>query len=1470
MANNQFGANTVVSSVNNTGVASLTLLGTTQTIAGLSSSSGGLMVANATLSSSTPSPNNAGTGTVILTGSGSYTDAGWVWNNWNPSNNGGTLALTVNMGTNGVQTLAGTEIRYTGPTTINSGTLALQTTNTTLFASPITVNPGATLLLNTSTSTGIGSAAATVNLKGAMIYNFGGNNNWQWGGVVTASSASTIDVTSVGVSNAGLYFDGGLAGSAPVTLTSHTNGLGLDFRNNNSTYSGTLTVNGNPSATPGTGSGMAAGNGSGAAWTNANITVNGTLDIGYGVAGSMTWAIPNDSGTTFSMNALNGGGVVVSNMAAAGTIAFSVGNNNGTGSFSGLIDNGVTNGTLSFRKLGSGTQTLSGANNYTGGTTVTAGTLIAANASALGTGANANVSVASGAGLNYVAAADAQLAIGGTLSITGGSGTTLGGSIGSTATSAEINVTGNAITTSAAIAVNIYGAAGANALAGTNTYTLVNGAGGSALNNATYTLGKIFDNSSFTVGTSSLASTATALQVSITGATPLANAYWTGGLSGANNVWAQSDGTAASNWAATSGGAVQALVPGSSTSVTISSSSVNTAPTATVLGANMTINNLTIADTVNGLGLNADGNTLTIKPTSASTGITMNSGVPASAIGANVVLGAAQTWTNNSANTLTVSGALSGASGLTTAGSGTIALTAANSYTGATTITSGTLRAGSSTAFGQANTGSLVFGSGSTGVVQLFGNSVFLAGLNTNATVGTPIIENGASGSAALVMNNVGANNFAGVLRNGAAGALALTNSSGTLTLSGTSPNTYTGQTTVMKGCVILSKTAGVAAVPGNLVINGSANLGNVWALASNQLGGSNTVVSSFDGSGVASLTLLGTTQTVAGLSSPIGGLMVANSTTSSGTPSPSNAGTGTVILTGSGNYTDAGWIWNNWGGAGTTALTVNLGSGGVQTLAGTNITYSGTTTINTGTLVLQDTGSPVPAAATFASPIVVNAGATLNLVRTGLGYANRSPIAANAISGSGTINVNNAGSGIAGGWAIINGGTNSLNYSGVINVNSGTFARDSTNVTNINGTATVNLAAGTMFGAGRGGNSTIGALNGAGDVSSLWAGTNAGSITIGNGNASGSFSGTIHGNGTNATDGTLEGGVMSVIKVGLGTEIFNGSAVSTYTGGTTVNGGTLRLDLSNLATPTDLLNAGSALTMGGGTLNVKGKSTGSTAQTLFSLGLTANTASTISLTPNGGTSTTLNITSGTLATGANASVNFNYSAGTTNGATVGNDVVAWNPTLTSGIIGPAYTVTDVGGTGFATVTSLKVLRLTSFSPLPASGAVGTVNYNLSLNSDATTAGSLNLVETASQSANTLTVDTSAGAGTFDLGATTLSTTGVAINGTNTFGITGSGALGTSGSVLNLHNANAGLVTIGALISGGLGGLSVDGSGTTRLTAANAYTGATVIGSGSTLQVGSAGSLGAGSYAGAISTNGTLQYSSSAAKRCPA
>ena len=90
------------------------------------------------------------------------------------------------------------------------------------------------------------------------------------------------------------------------------------------------------------------------------------------------------------------------------------------------------------------------------------------------------------------------------------------------------------------------------------------------------------------------------------------------------------------------------------------------------------------------------------------------------------------------------------------------------------------------------------------------------------------------------------------------------------------------------------------------------------------------------------------------------------------------------------------------------------------MTLSGANITYTGTTNVNGGTLGLQDTTA-------FGSAINVGTAGMLKLVRTSAGFGSRSSIAGNNIGGSGVINVNNAANTAGntnGGWATVSGGT--------------------------------------------------------------------------------------------------------------------------------------------------------------------------------------------------------------------------------------------------------------------------------------------------------------------------------------------------------------------------------------------------------------------------------------------------------------
>ena len=83
-----------------------------------------------------------------------------------------------------------------------------------------------------------------------------------------------------------------------------------------------------------------------------------------------------------TINGLSGNGTV--DITGAGAATLTIGNNNDSGTFSGIIKN--TSGTINVTHIGNGTETLSGANSYTGNTTINAGTLLAKSTYALGAG----------------------------------------------------------------------------------------------------------------------------------------------------------------------------------------------------------------------------------------------------------------------------------------------------------------------------------------------------------------------------------------------------------------------------------------------------------------------------------------------------------------------------------------------------------------------------------------------------------------------------------------------------------------------------------------------------------------------------------------------------------------------------------------------------------------------------------------------------------------------------------------------------------------------------------------------------------------------------------------------------------------------------------------------------------------------------------------------------------------------------
>ena len=95
---------------------------------------------------------------------------------------------------------------------------------------------------------------------------------------------------------------------------------------------------------------------------------------------------------TLELNGSFNGDVTVGSIEGSGLVTFglffrktlTIGSNNLSTTFSGLIQDGTSVGAIA--KIGTGTLTLSGANTYSGGTTITSGILLVSNVSGSGTG----------------------------------------------------------------------------------------------------------------------------------------------------------------------------------------------------------------------------------------------------------------------------------------------------------------------------------------------------------------------------------------------------------------------------------------------------------------------------------------------------------------------------------------------------------------------------------------------------------------------------------------------------------------------------------------------------------------------------------------------------------------------------------------------------------------------------------------------------------------------------------------------------------------------------------------------------------------------------------------------------------------------------------------------------------------------------------------------------------------------------
>ncbi|MBJ5694471.1 autotransporter outer membrane beta-barrel domain-containing protein [Salmonella enterica subsp. enterica serovar Derby] len=402
----------------------------TLTLSGANSYTGGTTISGGTLVATN----------VEALGSGDVTDNATL-----ELNTGGTFDNVISGSGQVVKsgdemlTLSGAN-SYTGGTTISGGTLVASNVEA-LGSGDVTDN--ATLELNTGgdfdnniggTGSVVKSGDKTLTLSGANSYTGGTTIS---GGTLVATNVEALgsgDVTDNATLelNTGGTFDNVISGSGQV-VKSGDEMLTLSGANS---YTGGTTISGGT---------LVASNvealGSGDVTDNATLELNTGGDFDNAISGSGQVVKSGDDALTLSGNNSYTGGTLISDGTLVASNVEALGSGDVTNdavlelNTGGDFDNAIS-GSGQVVKSGDKTLTLSGANSYTGGTTISGGTLVASNVEALGSGDitdNATLELNTGGDFDnaisgsgqVVKSGDETLTLSGTNTYTGG--TTISG-----------------------------------------------------------------------------------------------------------------------------------------------------------------------------------------------------------------------------------------------------------------------------------------------------------------------------------------------------------------------------------------------------------------------------------------------------------------------------------------------------------------------------------------------------------------------------------------------------------------------------------------------------------------------------------------------------------------------------------------------------------------------------------------------------------------------------------------------------------------------------------------------------------------------------------------------------------------------------------------------------------------------------------------------------------------------------------